>query len=146
MLTVKQPLIVDNKIYIGFFSKLLKNDNVLSKFIDHYEYNMSRFFGKKGFCSQYPIVRDKIPRLTKRQTEVVSLLIKGYTAKGIATILSSPTKEISFKTVESHICNSKIRLGCSTRDQLLDYINVHNFFNMIPENLFDHYLSCDINE
>lgn len=53
--------------------------------------------------------------LTTREVECLFHLIKGKTAKMIANDLS-----ISRRTVEQHLINCKIKLGCDTRYELIE--------------------------
>jgi DNA-binding CsgD family transcriptional regulator len=53
-------------------------------------------------------------RLTARETEVASLLAKGYTDRDIAARLG-----IGRRTVETHVANVRAKLGLKSRRELL---------------------------
>lgn len=57
-----------------------------------------------------------LAKLTKRENECVGLLAKGYTLKMIAAELN-----VSPRTAEQHIRNSKDKLNLHTKRQLLEY-------------------------
>ncbi len=52
--------------------------------------------------------------LTRRELEVLRYVILGYTAKKVALRLN-----ISFRTVEKHISNIKMKLGCFTKGDII---------------------------
>lgn len=51
---------------------------------------------------------------SKRETEVLSYVVKGYTAKKISIIL-----KLSMRTVEHHIENIKLKSGCKRKYELI---------------------------
>ncbi len=55
--------------------------------------------------------------LSKRELDCLELLAKGYSSKKIAQNLN-----ISFRTVEKHLENIKIKLNCNTKDQLIQIV------------------------
>lgn len=57
-------------------------------------------------------------RLTDREKEVLSFLIKGRSSKGIAQALS-----ISPRTVDNHIRNMMDKLGCHSRESIRAYMD-----------------------
>lgn len=61
--------------------------------------------------------------LTKRERECLCLTVKGYTAKRIAREL-----DISHRTVEEYITNIRIKIGVSTKSELIEIV-MNNFKN-----------------
>lgn len=60
-------------------------------------------------------------KFTTREIDVVSCLMNGRSSKFISQILS-----ISPKTVEAHIRNIKLKIECSSKEQLLDFFEKSN--------------------
>lgn len=54
------------------------------------------------------------PNLTKRELEVLSLIVLGDTAKEIGQSLG-----ISFRTVEAYINTLKFKLGCQSKREII---------------------------
>lgn len=73
-------------------------------------------------------------KLSKRQTEVLYLLIVGKVMREIALIL-----KISQRTVETHLEVIKERLGCKTKGQLIAYAIENGFLSRVPESLVYEY-------
>lgn len=65
------------------------------------------------------------PLLSPRESEVLSLIAKGYTNKEIADRL-----HISVKTVEAHRAHIIERIGAQTKADLIDYAVAHELINL----------------
>ena len=57
-----------------------------------------------------------ILKLTKREVECLSYVLRGKTALHIARVL-----DISTKTVESYVASAKLKLGCKNKSDLFDF-------------------------
>ena len=68
--------------------------------------------------------------LSSRQKECLFYLARGKTAKHIARLL-----KIDHRTVETHILHVKNKLGCQTKEQLIDKAFESGFVYFIPESL-----------
>lgn len=55
--------------------------------------------------------------LTKRELEVLSLIVLGHTAKEVGQYLS-----ISFRTVEAYINTLKFKLGCQSKREIIKMV------------------------
>jgi len=69
-------------------------------------------------------------KLTKRECECVFLLIRGKTAKEIASLLS-----LSKRTVESYIENIKNKMNCQNKVEILVKAISNGYQNQIPSRL-----------
>lgn len=67
--------------------------------------------------------------LSNRELQCLSYLSSGKTAKEIARILN-----ISFRTVEAHICNLRLKTSCQTKNELINWF----------EEKFKHFLGKNI--
>lgn len=66
-------------------------------------------------------------QLTERECECIFLLLRGKTAKTIATLLS-----LSKRTVESYIENIKNKMNCQNKAELIAKALYHGYQNQIP--------------
>lgn len=69
--------------------------------------------------------------LTLRQQACIFLLVRGKSMKEIANIL-----DISVKTVEGHFEKIKLKMGCSSKSQLIEKAIDSGFLNYIPNDIF----------
>lgn len=69
--------------------------------------------------------------LSKRQSECLYYLVRGYSNKQIGEVLS-----LSNRTVETHVEVIKDKLACNSRQQLIEKIIDNGLLNIIPESLF----------
>ncbi len=60
---------------------------------------------------------------TQREVDVIACILSGKSAKKIALLLS-----ISPKTVENHIRNITLKLGCRTQSDIIDFVERSNKF------------------
>ncbi len=67
--------------------------------------------------TEHDILGDLQPSLTPRERQVAELVLRGYTNRAIATVLS-----ITEHTVESHLSSIFNRLGLRSRWQLMDLV------------------------
>lgn len=70
-------------------------------------------------------------KLTNRQSECLFFLLRGKGAKEIGKILG-----ISYRTVEEHIEQLKLKFNCYTKSELISSAIAKGFMNDIPKNLF----------
>ena len=75
-------------------------------------------------------------KLTARQAECLFFILRGRTTKQIAKILN-----ISFRTVDEHYENLRLKFQSQNRYELIDKAIAGGFLNMIPERLFNTQLS-----
>ncbi len=93
----------NNKNYISTWSLLINETDILkNKLI---EQNAS------VFLPSY-VVKCKI--LTEREHEIAQFVIQGKTAKETAKLL-----ELSYRTVERHLDNIKLKLNCVKKSELV---------------------------
>jgi DNA-binding NarL/FixJ family response regulator len=57
---------------------------------------------------------EQLMYFSKRETEVLSYVVKGYTARKISLIL-----KLSMRTIEHHIENIKLKSGCTRKYELI---------------------------
>ena len=65
---------------------------------------------------------------TKREAECMTWLLKGKTINSTATLL-----EISPRTVEYYVKNMKIKTGCRTKFELIDFIYASEFMKTVDQ-------------
>jgi DNA-binding CsgD family transcriptional regulator len=70
-------------------------------------------------------------KLTSRQSECLFFLLRGKVAKEIARILG-----ISYRTVEEHIEQLKLKFNCHNKSELMCLAIEKGFMNNIPKGLF----------
>ena len=68
--------------------------------------------------------------LTNREQEILFFCLRLKTAKEIAKVLA-----ISYRTVQSHLENIKIKLGCYSQRQLHEYAIHSGLIQILPQNL-----------
>lgn len=69
---------------------------------------------------------------TQREIDVTACILNGRSPKKIAAFLS-----ISPKTVENHIRNIKIKLNCSTQEQVIDFLEASEHLAVIKKHYFN---------
>ncbi len=62
-----------------------------------------------------------LPRITKREYEILNLITKGHTSTKIASLL-----KIAYDTVENHKRNLREKTGTKTSAELISYVYEHN--------------------
>lgn len=65
--------------------------------------------------------------LSARQEEVLFYLVRGKTTKNIARILN-----LSARTIESYLNDIKLKLGCSSKSELIEFAIYSGFLEKIP--------------
>ena len=123
-ITVKLPWYNDEDRIVGLFG-------VTIIFGEHDIANSLEKISQLGLLSasfktidnkyNFPITQINDARFTKREIEVINLLIKGRTAKLIAEEL-----QLSKRTVEYYIENIKNKMNVFTKSELIDKIINHN--------------------
>ena len=68
--------------------------------------------------------------LTIKESECLYFLMRGRSAKSIASVLHR-----SRRTIETHLNNMKERLNCSSRSDLIDLAFTYNLLHFIPRSL-----------
>lgn len=76
--------------------------------------------------NEVEIINNK--QFSKREVDVIACIISGRTAKKIAALLS-----IAPRTVESHIYNIMLKLGCNSRNNLIDFIEQTGKYSLIKQ-------------
>lgn len=71
-------------------------------------------------------------RFSLREVDIVSCIINGRSPKFIAHLL-----DISPKTVEAHIRNIKIKMNCSSKEQIVSFIEKSNKHQLISQHYRD---------
>lgn len=75
-------------------------------------------------------------KFSLREVDIVSCIINGRSPKFIAHLL-----DISPKTVEAHIRNIKIKMNCSSKEQIVSFIEKSNKHQLISQ----HYRELIVN-
>ena len=85
---------------------------------------------KNIYLNNQNIISNK--RLTNREIDVIACLVGGRSNKKAASFLG-----ISPKTIENHIHNIMLKLGCASRESIIDFLEKSEEFSSLKE----HYLS-----
>ncbi len=93
----------NNKNYVSAWSLLINETDILKNKLIEQNTSVS--------LSSY-VVRYKI--LTEREREIAQFVIQGKTAKETAKLL-----ELSYRTVERHLDNIKLKLNCVKKAELI---------------------------
>ncbi len=75
----------------------------------------------------YLKVINEIP-FTRREIDIVACILSGRSTKKIASFLS-----LSPKTVENHIRNLRLKLGCRSQENIIDFIEKSNQFTLVKK-------------
>jgi len=67
-------------------------------------------------------------KFTRREIDIIASIISGRSSKRIASHLS-----ISLKTVENYTHNIRTKLGCSSQQGIIDFIEKSHKYNMVKE-------------
>ncbi len=71
-------------------------------------------------------------KFSLREVDIVSCIVNGRSPKFIAHLL-----DISPKTVEAHIRNIKIKMNCSSKEQMVSFIEKSNKYQLISQHYRD---------
>lgn len=71
-------------------------------------------------------------RFTNREIDIIACILSGKSYKKIATLL-----DISSKTVEIHVRNLILKLGCNSREGIIEFIEKSDKFNLIKQHYSD---------
>ncbi len=82
---------------------------------------------QESICSTNQKIINNIP-FTNREIDVVACLLGGRSTKKIALFLL-----ISPKTVENHIHNIMLKLGCNSREHIIDHLEKSENFSILKE-------------
>ena len=66
-----------------------------------------------------------------REIEILACIIKGRSRKTIAIIL-----HISPETVHSHLKHIRSKIGCISKDQIIDFIESSSEYNLLHKRYF----------
>ncbi len=101
-------------------------DNPLMNFATIIGNDEKRFGRCAGFC-YYIAHKSAVFNLSKRQTECLYYLVRGFTAPEIATRLG-----LSKRTVESHLDETKHKLACNSKSELIAKAIYQGFLSILP--------------
>lgn len=101
-------------------SELISAINVVLRGDLYIDPAMMRSLLTDADTKQAPIPSGKIEPLTSRETDVLKLIVQGYTNRQIAEALT-----ISIRTVEGHRSNLSEKLGFHNRVELVRYAREH---------------------
>ncbi len=89
---------------------------------EHLSYQKNKIAFLQGMCDlQLQTINGIV--LTHREIDIIACIMSGRAAKKIAFFLS-----ISPKTVENHIRNIMLKLGCRTQESIIDFVEKSNNF------------------
>lgn len=124
LLVTKQPLVRENKV-IGVIGNAQLVSSATQNSLLALQYQDKKLTEVK---SKYEI-KSNYQTLTKRESEILFLLIRYYSAK-----LVSQKLNISPRTVEKHIEVIKEKFNIRSKNQLIEYAINNNLFNVIIAN------------
>ncbi|ABS77083.1 helix-turn-helix transcriptional regulator [Coxiella burnetii] len=130
----------DFTIWLGTKSPIIDNDLVIGVFCSFKNVTRSPLINLYNILQPVNITKSK-PQLTlkicdyslpvqlsKIESKVLFYLLRCYTSKEIATLLSR-----SFRTIEDHVENLKNKFNCNTKTQLIEYGITKGLLNIIPQ-------------
>ncbi|MFN3234583.1 MAG: LuxR C-terminal-related transcriptional regulator [Gammaproteobacteria bacterium] len=141
MLTEKKPLFDADGRICGIIGSAIKITNkLLLSFTYELDKGVTLSSGSAIIISDENYLERKlnIGKLTKREMECFYYILRGYTAKSIATKLN-----LSVRTVECHLNNVKSKLGCRCKSELIDFAEEHGLMRFVPKNIFDQISSSN---
>lgn len=130
LLTIKMPLVDHTSSVIGTQGYCLDITQLLRDFNQSFT-NTYKQSQKMNVFNPQHLSLDSKPVLSKRQSECLALLIRGYKSKQAAKVLG-----LSPRTVEHYIETLKIKLNCQTKTELLLTAMELGFAYEIPNSLY----------
>lgn len=123
-----------NSIGISGSANCITTQNIVKEITNLYSNDIDAFGIPPG-CHQY-YFSDEYERfgLTKREAQCLFFIIRGKTAKYIASVL-----DLSIRTVEAYIQNIKDKLDCRNKSNLIDKAIEIGFVSYLP----DYYLQSN---
>lgn len=112
----------------------VENNNIENFVYDYIKTNSQNNLKSVQIIDKYKISSSNLI-LSIRESECLYYFLRGKTAKSIARIL-----EISAKTVEYHINNIKEKMGCYSKEQLIEKCFVDEIVKFIPSSIFNKVL------
>ncbi len=109
---------IEEKNMSLFLSRLLSMDKIFNA-------------GSANQTSYLMSQSNPVTSLSRREEECLFYVIRGFSMKQIAKLLS-----LKPKTVESYIENIKSKFGCTTKQQLIECAIVNGLIPFIPRSLF----------
>lgn len=88
------------------------------------KHNHSKFFPLNSYANELGIINGV--RFTRREIDIVACISAGKTTKASAALLT-----ISPRTVENHIRNIMLRLGCGTQEKIIDFIENSDKYKLV---------------
>ncbi len=127
---IKYPIYDETNEVIGVIGKadILSVSSDLQAAIQYLRILDKKNIGHNPIEKSYHITNYDKPRLTPRETECLFLTLRGKTAKEIGLFLN-----ISFRAVEDHIENIKIKMNVSSKYELMDESIKRGLFQIIPK-------------
>lgn len=71
-------------------------------------------------------------KFTQREIDILSFIISGRSSKRIAIVLS-----ISSRTVDNHMRNIMMKLGCNSREQIIQFVENAGVFSTLKNRFFN---------
>lgn len=72
-------------------------------------------------------------KFTNRQIDIIACVQAGRNPKTIAPLLSICNREIDKKTVDRHIGNIMLKIGCNFREKIIDFVEKSDKFNLLKK-------------
>ncbi len=138
LITKKSPFKVDDKT-IGVICHCVEVNNLFLRDICAAVMKTdSKYFDKNQKNNRSYIINSpgNHSKLTDREMDCLFYLLRGCTGKQIAKQLN-----LSPRTVETHINNIKLRLGCENKSDIIEYALLNGYLNYIPEKIIAENIS-----
>lgn len=123
----KFMLSTPNESFLIGYGQIVACSNKKSSLINRDD--LSYFSDKRLFRT---IIKNPNYCLSNRESEVLYFLIRGYSAKKIASKLFLGTR-----TIETHIDHIKRKFDCTTKAELIEAVIDSGFANYIPSSLIE---------
>jgi len=131
----KSPLLDESGTLLGLISTWSDISDYRLIDLSRFLINSQRSFNsmrQKPFCmSIIPPGQDKF-NLNSKQLNCLFFLIRGKTAKDIASILN-----LSFRTIEAYINQMKEIMDCKSKSELIEKAIVENYLTYLPSSLLE---------
>jgi len=126
----KKPLVDDCGNVVGLFVQGIDISNkALLQGVSTLTYSDQRTTQKRKYQQfEYEIVDQMENNLTPREIDCMFFLIRGKTTKEIARFLN-----LSIKTIDRHLENMRVKLGCRNRNEII-YLAFQNSWEKIVSN------------
>lgn len=138
LLTQKKPYYNKSEIVGSICQCIQLHSNALNKIISQLIILDKKYYPTHAkFDRSYTIDKMNHPqKLTKRELDCLFYLMRGKTMREIAaSVFSSP------RTVEKHIENIKMKFGCRSRSEIIEFAILKGYLSYIPEEIITPSLS-----